>query len=176
MDFRSSNVGMYSNFVWLFFLFNWFTFIQALHPSEHDRSTVLLINWSNIGLLVVVVIWAVVVVVAAVVVWQGWPLHTFLFLEQKLRKCKKKKQINNSGISNWTHHEWQPSSSTISPSLNNRSTPSTLQGILHLVLGTQTSDVEFVYTWPKGQWSLAQPIRQKLYFTNRIKKKIIDRM
>lgn len=82
---------MYSYFL-IPLLFNLFTFIQALHPSEHDRSIVLLYFWSNIGMLVVVVVvvvvvgaGVVVVVVVEVVVVQGWPLHIFLFLEQKLK-------------------------------------------------------------------------------------------
>jgi len=56
---------MYSNLVRLL-LFNWFTFIQELQPSVHDsRTTVLLICWSDIGLLVVV---DVVVVISSNIV------------------------------------------------------------------------------------------------------------
>jgi hypothetical protein len=92
-DIKSSNVGIYSYF-FSPLLFSRFTFIQALQPSEHDRSTVLLLFWSNIGILVVVEVEVgfsvvevvvIVVVVVVVVVVQGWPLHTFLFLEQKLK-------------------------------------------------------------------------------------------
>jgi len=59
IDFRSSNVGMYSSFVRPL-LFNLLTFIQALHPSEHVCLLVVLIFWSDIGLLVVVVVVVVV--------------------------------------------------------------------------------------------------------------------
>jgi len=44
--------------------------------------------WSNIGLLVVVVVISGNVEVGVVIVdgvEQGWPLHIFLFLEQKLK-------------------------------------------------------------------------------------------
>lgn len=38
-----------------------------------------------VGVVVVVVVVVVGVVVVVVVVVQGWPLHIFLFLEQKLK-------------------------------------------------------------------------------------------
>jgi len=44
--------------------------------------------WSDIGLLVVVVVISGIIVVGMVIatgVEQGWPLHIFLFLEQKLK-------------------------------------------------------------------------------------------
>jgi len=44
--------------------------------------------WSNIGLLVVVVVISGIIVVGVVTVTgveHGWPLHIFLFLEQKLK-------------------------------------------------------------------------------------------
>lgn len=87
IDFRSSNVGMYSNLVKLL-LFSWFTFIQALQPSAHSFLVVVLMFWSDIGLLVVVVVISGIVEVGVVIgvgVEQGWPLHIFLFLEQKLK-------------------------------------------------------------------------------------------
>lgn len=91
-DSRSPNVGMYSDFFGPL-LVSRFTAIQALHPSEHVRTTECSLVWSNIGTPVVVVAVqvavAVVTAAAVVAVVHGWPLHIRLFLEQKLKQNKR---------------------------------------------------------------------------------------